>query len=203
MIERTFWLQQVSEGLERKNIVWLRGVRRVGKTTLCKQFPQATYFDCELPSVRAQLEDPEYFLSRRRHTMLTLDEVHRLGDPSALLKIAADHFPDIRILATGSSTLSARRKFRDTLTDRKVDVWLQPLLLSELPHGDSLNIDRRLLRADSPAFLMTPSATNFFQGGWTPSGPGHPGTICRPALDFMKLAELLLRKAANCCKCRR
>jgi hypothetical protein len=42
---------------------------------------------------------------------LVLDEVHRLENPSEILKIAADHFPEIRILATGSSTLGAERCF--------------------------------------------------------------------------------------------
>ncbi|MBE7461529.1 MAG: hypothetical protein HS112_13535 [Zoogloeaceae bacterium] len=40
------------------------------------------------------------------------DEVHRLGNPSELLKIAADHYRDTRIVATGSSTLGASAKFR-------------------------------------------------------------------------------------------
>ena len=38
---------------------------------------------------------------------MVLDEVHRLPNPSVFLKVAADHFPRIRVLATGSSTLGA------------------------------------------------------------------------------------------------
>jgi hypothetical protein len=41
---------------------------------------------------------------------------------SEILKIAADHFPRLRILATGSSTLGVSARFRDTLTGRKRDV---------------------------------------------------------------------------------
>ena len=42
------------------------------------------------------------------------DEVHRLADPSRLLKIAADEYSNLKVLATGSSTLAANRrsKFR-------------------------------------------------------------------------------------------
>jgi len=50
-----------------------------------------------------------------------LDEVHRLDNPSELLKIAADHYPDLKIIATGSSTLGASDRFKDTLTGRKSD----------------------------------------------------------------------------------
>ncbi|MFM9954883.1 MAG: AAA family ATPase [Opitutaceae bacterium] len=48
-----------------------------------------------------------------------LDEVPQLPDLSQLLKIAADGFPRLKTLATGSSTLAAMQKFCDTLTGRK------------------------------------------------------------------------------------
>ena len=53
-----------------------------------------------------------------------LDEIHRLPNPSEMLKIAADHYPRTRVIATGSSTLGASTKFRDTLAGRKRDLWL-------------------------------------------------------------------------------
>ena len=58
-----------------------------------------------------------------------LDRGHRgtLPNPSELLKIAADYHPDTQIIATGSSSLGASRRFRDTLTDRKRDLWLTPM----------------------------------------------------------------------------
>lgn len=53
------------------------------------------------------MEDPQSFLDDLRAHKIVLDEVHRLDNPSEILKIAADHYPDIKILATGSSTLRA------------------------------------------------------------------------------------------------
>ena len=41
-------------------------------------------------------------------------------------------FPRLRILAIGSSTLAASKKFRDTLAGRKREVHLVPVLWSEL-----------------------------------------------------------------------
>lgn len=64
---------------------------------------------------------------------MVFDEVHQLPDPSRLLKIGADAFPHLRILATGSSTLAATTKFRDALTGRKRVVELVPVLHEELP----------------------------------------------------------------------
>jgi hypothetical protein len=51
--------------------------------------------------------------SRPAGSIVVLDEIHRLTNPSEVLKIAADHFPKVRVVATGSSTLAARRKFKD------------------------------------------------------------------------------------------
>ncbi len=85
---------------------------------LCRLLRDVEYLDCELPSVRRRLRDPESFWEALRGKRVALDEVHRLEDPASLLKIAADHFPTVRVIATGSSTLGATAKFRDTLAGR-------------------------------------------------------------------------------------
>jgi len=107
MKERKLWKETIEEAWARKSVVWLRGVRRVGKTTLAQSLDRVRYFDCELPGVRRRVENPESFLRHNRGARIVLDEVHRLPNPSELLKIAADHFPETRVLATGSSTLGA------------------------------------------------------------------------------------------------
>lgn len=141
MVKRQFWLSKIQSAWRQKHIVWLSGVRRAGKTFLAKTLPDVEYFDCELPRVRAHMEDPEGFLNDLRGKRIVLDEVQRLQNPSELLKIAADHYPTIRILATGSSTLGISQKFRDTLTGRKAELWLTPMALSDL--GDFQNRDIR------------------------------------------------------------
>ena len=84
-----------------------------------------------------------------------IDEVHRIADPSLLLKIAADEYPGLRILATGSSTLAATGKFRDSLTGRKRDVQPYPVLWEECdePFGIA-DLDRRLLHGGLPESLL-------------------------------------------------
>src|SRR5881398_2444403 len=115
MVERHYWVNRIEEAWKKRSVVWLAGVRRVGKTYLCKSLPDIEYFDCELPRVRRMMEDPETFLKGLGKRRVVLDEVHRLANPSELLKIAADHYPKVRVVATGSSTLGASAKFRDTL----------------------------------------------------------------------------------------
>jgi predicted AAA+ superfamily ATPase len=154
MIQRPFWTERIETAWRRRRIVWLSGVRRVGKTSLVRALPDVEYFDCELPSARAAMNDPEAFLRGLGARRVVIDEIHRLANPSELLKIAADHFPKIRVLATGSSTLQASAKFRDTLTGRKEEVWLTPMMSSDLEAFDSPSVGRRLLHGGLPPFFL-------------------------------------------------
>jgi len=151
--QRPFWQQAIERAWDRKAVVWLRGVRRVGKTTLAQSLDRVRYFDCELPRVRRRLESPESFLRHHEGARVVLDEVHRLPDPSELLKIAADHFPRTRVLATGSSTLGASARFRDTLAGRKADLFLPPLIVRDLAAFGRPDLDHRMLRGGLPSFF--------------------------------------------------
>ena len=154
MYERTAWVSRIEKAWAARPLVWLYGVRRAGKTVLCASLPEAEYFDCELPSVRRALADSEAFLRSVAGKRVVLDEVHRLPDPTELLKIAADHHPDVRIVATGSSTLQASSRFRDTLTGRKAEVWLTPMIARDLEDFGSTDLVRRLGGGGLPPYFL-------------------------------------------------
>jgi predicted AAA+ superfamily ATPase len=153
MVERRFWQRRIAAAWAHRSVVWLMGVRRAGKSVLCQSI-DAEYFDCELPSTRRLLSDAESFLAERRGRAVVLDEVHRLAAPAELLKIAADHFPTVRILATGSSTLGASAHFRDTLTGRKAEVWMTPMVGADLTDFGRTDVAHRLLRGGLPPFFL-------------------------------------------------
>jgi len=153
--KRIFWLNIINTSWKRKNIIWLSGVRRAGKTFLCRNIAGAEFFDCELPSVRAVLENPESFLKKIKGKHAVIDEIHRLSNPAELLKIAADYFPDTKIIATGSSSLSASKKFKDTLTGRKTEIWLTPMTLRDLSVFKNEDIEHRLLNGGLPPHFMS------------------------------------------------
>lgn len=155
MKKRPFWEKLIEKSWEHRTVIWLSGVRRVGKTSLCKNLTNVEYYDCELPRIRQQLVEPELFLKSIAGRKIILDEIHRLANPSEILKIAADHFPQTKIIATGSSTLGVSSKFADTLTGRKTDLWLTPLLLAECKIFGSESIEHRFLNGGLPPFFMT------------------------------------------------
>lgn len=148
-------MAELERAFESRSIVWLAGVRRSGKTTLVRGLEEASYHDCELVRVRRALEEPELFFRDAKASTIVLDEVHRLANPSEVLKVAADHFPKLRVVATGSSTLAARNRFKDTLTGRKRDVWLVPMIAADLTAFESDDLDRRMLRGGLPPFFLS------------------------------------------------
>jgi hypothetical protein len=154
MVKRRYWLEHIEKLWQRRRLVWLSGVRRVGKTCLAQSLPDVEYFDCELPRQRRRMEDIEGFLDDMRGRRVVLDEIHRLPDPAGLLKVAADHYPDVHVLATGSSTLGASSKFRDTLAGRKAELWLTPMIAADLDDFGGRSLDQRLLRGGLPPFLL-------------------------------------------------
>jgi predicted AAA+ superfamily ATPase len=154
MVERRFWIETVEQAWQRRSVLWLAGVRRAGKTVLCRSLDDVEYLDCELPRTRRALEDPESFLHETRGRRIVLDEIHRLANPSELLKIAADHFPETRIVATGSSTLDASAKFRDTLTGRRETVWLTPMIAADLAAFGNEDLPHRFLRGGLPPHFL-------------------------------------------------
>jgi len=157
MVTRHFWLKIIEEGWKRRNIVWLSGIRRVGKTFLCRSLPDIEYFDCELPRVRAMMEDPQSFLESLQGRRVVLDEIHRLGNPSELLKIAADYFPTTKIIATGSSILGASAKFKDKLAGRKLEIWLTPMMSEDLKDFRRPDLKHRFLQGGLPPFFLSAS----------------------------------------------
>jgi predicted AAA+ superfamily ATPase len=152
MWSRPSWIDRIESAWSRRNVLWLMGVRRAGKTVLAKSLKGVTYLDCELPSTRRQTEDPEGFLAEIGKGRIVLDEIHRLDDPAQLLKIAADHFPRISVLATGSSTLGASSRFRDTLAGRKEEIWLCPMTAEDVASAKG-TMRQRLLHGGLPSFF--------------------------------------------------
>lgn len=155
MVNRTHWVELIEDAWQRRSVLWLAGVRRIGKTVLCRSLDEVEYFDCELPRTRQLMEDPESFLKDHSGRRVVLDEIHRLANPSELLKIAADHFSDTPVIATGSSTLEATAKFRDTLTGRKETVWLTPMIAADLVDFGHKDLRHRLLHGGLPPFFLS------------------------------------------------
>ena len=197
---RAVWAERLERSWRRAPICWLSGVRRVGKTTLARSLRPAAFFNCDLPEVGRAARDPVALLESVREGIVVFDEIHQLDDPSRLLKIAADEYPHLRVLATGSSTLGATEKFRDTLTGRKRAVHLVPVLPEELPSFGTPGLDHRMLRGGLPPALLASEYDPSLYAEWLDSFFARDVRELfrvEKRTGFLLLVEALLRQSGG------
>jgi predicted AAA+ superfamily ATPase len=197
---RPFWLQRIEDAWRQAPIVWLTGVRRVGKTTLARQLGDVEILNCDLPSTARRVEDPELFFRTVAGPAIVFDEIHQLPDPSRLLKIAADEHPGLRVLATGSSTLAATKKFRDSLTGRKRTVHLLPVLVRELEAFGVSDLRRRLFHGGLPEALLASRKPVELFTEWLDSYFARDVQelfSVAKRREFLTLVELVLRRSGG------
>lgn len=131
----------VDRWLFRGKIIILYGARQVGKTTLAKTLLREhgsdlnAYYNCEIPSVRQVLEQQEPELLRRefgKHRLIVLDEAQYIPNIGQILKVIADHLPEVQIVATGSSSFELAQRTGEPLTGRALTFTLYPFSYEEL-----------------------------------------------------------------------
>ena len=128
-------LSKILKLLNSREIIFLLGSRQVGKTTLAKliaknsNFKNIFFFDLEDKEYRKVFEDISlkslklFFklegIDTKQKNLIIFDEIQLLKDPSNLLKLMHDYFENLKIIATGSSSLQIKTKFSDSLAGRK------------------------------------------------------------------------------------
>lgn len=144
MIEREVSIPIV-KALGVHKILILLGARRVGKTTLVKsvieKLPDSRYINCELLQNKEALESTNSevlhaFLGK--YTYLVLDEAQNIKNIGQILKIIHDTFPQIKVIATGSSAFRLQQESGEPLTGRSRVFHLSPLSFREIVHHDDL-----------------------------------------------------------------
>ena len=139
MIPR-FIQKSVIKDLFKGKVILLFGPRQVGKTTLVRSIMRdvkvkSAYFNCDEPDIKQQLEgktstELKSFLGDAE--LVVLDEAQRVLDIGMTLKLLVDTYPEIQIIATGSSSFDLSAKAGEPLTGRNFPYTLYPLSELEL-----------------------------------------------------------------------
>lgn len=155
--------KDVEKALFQGKIVVIYGARQVGKTTLVKAILEknkndSLYLNCDEPDVRGVLTDKtstelKSFIGSKR--LVVIDEAQRVKDIGLTLKLIVDTFPEIQVIATGSSSFELSGKVSEPLTGRKTEFFLYPLSIGELSQTHSPLEMSRLLE-DQLIFGMYP-----------------------------------------------
>jgi predicted AAA+ superfamily ATPase len=139
----------IEKQLFKGKVIIIYGPRRVGKTTLSKQLltslKKSRYLNCELLENKIALETTnssalKSFLGNYR--LIVLDEAQHIHDIGRILKIISDTFPEIQIIATGSSSFELGNRVSEPLTGRSREYLLFPFSLKEIVTGsDRINVN--------------------------------------------------------------
>ncbi|MFZ3074012.1 MAG: ATP-binding protein [Minisyncoccales bacterium] len=137
---------KIENALFKGKIVVIYGPRQVGKTTLAKlilenqQEIKKAYFNCDEPDICQSLTDKtstelRSFLGDNK--LVVLDEAQRVKNIGLTLKLLVDNYPQMQIIATGSSSFDLSNQIFEPLTGRKREFYLYPFSLSELKNSYS------------------------------------------------------------------
>jgi len=140
-------------------IIALYGPRQSGKTTLVRTL-LARKPDLRALSLTGDDPGDRRELARRDgaalarlvggYDCLFVDEAQRVPDIGLALKLLHDSLPELKIIATGSSSLDLGSKTAEPLTGRSRSFVLHPIAVAELAMGR----DRRELERDLDDYLV-------------------------------------------------
>lgn len=145
------------------------GARQVGKTTMLKSimsrinedimFLNGDDFDIKNVFENASALRLKSFIGNYKYVFI--DEAQRVKNIGLGIKIIVDNFPDVQVVATGSSAFELSNTINEPLTGRKYEFELFPLSFSEMVnHSDLLTehrqLEERLIFGSYPEIIINP-----------------------------------------------
>jgi predicted AAA+ superfamily ATPase len=131
---------QIRKNLFSGSMVTILGPRQSGKTTLSKTIldefgSEGEYYNCEFADVRKHFvlgKPQELYNLVQGKKIVVFDEAQTIHNIGKILKTFHDTYPDIQVIATGSSSFDLSNKIKEPMTGRALEYTLLPLSLSEI-----------------------------------------------------------------------
>lgn len=151
--------RELFESIEKEcfqgKVILLIGPRQVGKTTLLKTLAKkhnvsfswlnADESDILEAFTHASTSTQLLQLVGKNNKMVIVDEAQQIPDIGKKLKLLHDNYPEIQIIATGSSSFELQNKTNEPLTGRKKTFYLYPFSYQELVDNTNALEARRML----------------------------------------------------------
>ncbi len=161
--------EQIRARLFKGKAIIILGPRQSGKTTLVQSilqdYPdQYRLFNGDEPDIRelflnASSGKLKSLMGEKR--IMFIDEAQRISEIGISIKLMVDTYPDIQVIATGSSALELTGHLREPLTGRKYEYLLLPLTYPELVQNsgrlaEDRQIPHRLIFGYYPEVVSNP-----------------------------------------------
>ncbi len=157
----------IEKALEQKigsnKVLLLFGTRRVGKTFMVRQLLASVkqkYLllngeDLDTQRLLSQRTKSAYNRFLKNIKLLVVDEAQAVPEIGLALKLIIDEFPQLTIIATGSSAFDLSNKTGEPLTGRSYEFRIYPIAQMELSERESPiethhNLDERLVLGSYP-----------------------------------------------------
>ena len=135
--------------MDKKLIIVLYGLRRMGKTTIMYQiisellevhksryvlyfsFDDYTYSLKDVLNSYQEMVLNNTFDNIEENIYIFFDEIQKVQDWENQIKIYYDLYPHIKFILSGSASISLRRKSNESLAGRVISIYIEPLSLNE------------------------------------------------------------------------
>ena len=197
LVEHLVLSSLVSSG----KIILVLGARQVGKTTLVKDIGKKLkgkgkilYLNCDIDEERSLVDTTSKILLERSLSdagVLIIDEAQRLDNPGLTLKIIHDNFPQIKVLATGSSSFDLKNKLSDPLTGRYLDFILYPFSFAEVLAAGELSLNAALLKKQADTLLPQAMLYGFYPDIYLENNPRQKQVLLERIVESYLFKDIL------------
>ena len=130
---------KIKKNIFQGKVILIYGARQIGKTTLLKhlrgEYENVRFLNGDEPNVQ------ENFSSKKNSNELKqfigdsklvfIDEAQNIEGCAKSIKLIYDTYPEIQIIATGSSAFDLQNMMNEPLTGRNISLYMNPLMVSE------------------------------------------------------------------------
>ena len=150
MIART-QQTKINDMLFKGKAILVFGARQVGKTSLIKNTIKGIptlWLNGDEPDTQLFLENittDRLKVAIGTNKILVIDEAQMIHNIGLLIKRMVDNFPEIQIIASGSSAFELADKTKESMVGRKEEIQLFPLSYHEMVQHTNFVEETRLI----------------------------------------------------------
>ena len=145
--------KSIEDKLFKGKVITLLGARQTGKTTLLrlisKNHSKMIWLNADEYDIQEKFKNPTSTGLKAligSAELVVIDEAQKISGIGLALKLLVDNYPEVQLIATGSSAFELSNKVNEPLTGRKFEFQLYPITTTELNLHHTELIENRMLQ---------------------------------------------------------